>query len=80
MDSRFRHRSTGIKVYHSDINNDTYGSEQNGANHLLKVIFTINWHLKITFVDYIVSPLSEKMHSSLNHSFKRFVQSCLFVQ
>ncbi len=36
------HRSTGIKVYSSDINSDVYGSDQNRVNHLLEVI----WYFK----------------------------------
>ncbi len=48
-------RNTGMKVYISDINIDVYGSDQNRANPLLKVIGASN-----NVVDYIVSPLGSQ--------------------
>ncbi len=63
-----------MKVYSLDVNIDVYGSDQNRANHLLKVICASN----NVCVGYIVSPLGSnkwllKMCFQLNHSFKRFV-------
>ncbi len=46
-------RNTGLKVYSSDINMEVYGSSQNIANHLLKVIGASS----NVCVHYIVSPL-----------------------
>ncbi len=42
-----------MKVYSLDINTDVYVSDQNRANHLLKVIHASN----NVCVGYIVSPL-----------------------
>ncbi len=77
----YDHKNTGIKVYSSDINIDVYSSNQNRANHLLKVTSVSN----NVYVDYIVLPLGGdkwqlKMYLSLNHSFKRFVQKHGLIQ
>lgn len=42
-----------MKVHNLNINNDVYASDQNSANHLLKVTGASN----NVCVDYIVSPL-----------------------
>jgi len=43
-------RSTGIKVYSSDINTNVYGSYKNRVNHPLKVTHESNLTLQIRIV------------------------------
>ncbi len=47
------HRSTGIKVYSSDINSDVYGSDR--VNHIFES--RLIWHFKWRCIYYIVTPV-----------------------